>query len=313
MSNHWSHIQESGGLLGMRIMFFLYRWLGHWLFNIALYPVILYFFLANRSARQASMDYISRLQDSGALCSEKSLKLYSFRHFLQFGRNLLDKLSAWSGAFSYSNVRFQHREEFLRMIDKGLGALVIVSHLGNLEVCRALASESQRLKLNILVHTKHAEKFNRLMNDIDDNNRLNLIQVTDFSPATAILLQDKLSQGEVIVIAGDRTPLHGGRQLEVDFFSGKAALPQGPYILAALLKCPTYLMFCTKEPHGYKIFFEHFAERIKLNRKNREADMQTYAQSFANRLEHYTKQYPFQWNNFFMFWKEPNNYEDTKS
>lgn len=308
MPNHWSQIQESGGLLGMRIMFFLYRWFGRWLFNIILYPVIFYFFLTNRTAKIASMDYLSRLQSVDSLPIEKSLQRQSFIHFLHFGRNLLDKLAAWSGAFNYTNVRFQHREEFLKMIDIGRGALVIVSHLGNLEVCRALANESQRLTLNILVHTKHAEKFNRLMNDVDEGNRLNLIQVTDFSPATAILLQEKLNQGEVIVIAGDRTPVDGGRELSVDFLGAKAAFPQGPYILASLLKCPTYLMFCVKDQQGYKIFFEHFADLIKLKRKSREADMQQYAQGFADRLAHYTQKFPFQWNNFFMFWKEPNNH-----
>lgn len=308
MPNHWSQIQESGGIFGMKFMFFLYRWFGRWLFNIILYPVILYFFLNNKSARSASFDYLSRLQSQGALPKEKSITQLSFVHFLHFGRNLLDKLAAWSGAFNYTNVRFQHREEFLKMIDRGCGAMVMVSHLGNLEVCRALANESQRLKLNILVHTKHAEKFNRLMNDVDENNRLNLIQVTEFSPATAILLQEKLSQGEVIVIAGDRTPVDGGRELEVDFLGAKAAFPQGPYILASLLKCPTYLMFCVRDQQGYKIFFERFSDLIKLRRKSREADMQQHAQLFANRLAHYAQQFPFQWNNFFMFWKEPNNY-----
>ncbi len=307
MSNHWSQIQEAGGIWGMRFMFFLYRWFGRWFFNIILYPVILYFFLTNKNARAASMDYLSRLQSQRYLSTDKSLQQLSFMHLLSFGRTLLDKLAAWSGAFNYTNVRFQHREEFLKMIDRGCGAMIIVSHLGNLEVCRALANESQRLKLNILVHTKHAEKFNRLMNDVDENNRLNLIQVTDFSPATAILLQEKLNQGEVVVIAGDRTPVDGGRVLDVNFLGAKAAFPQGPYILASLLKCPTYLMLCVKDQQGYKIFFEHFSDQITLRRRSREADMQQHAQNFADRLAHYVQRFPFQWNNFFMFWKEPNN------
>ncbi len=313
MSNHWSQIQEAGGLLGMKIMFFLYRWLGRWVFNLALYPVIAYFFVTNRVARRASIDYLNRLKQIGFLPQHTSVYRQSFIHFVHFGKNLLDKLSAWSGAFNYDNVRFQNRDEFLRMIDQGKGAIIIVSHLGNLEVCRALANESQRLQLNILVHTKHAEKFNKLMNNLDEDNRLNLIQVTDFSPATAILLSEKLEQGETIVIAGDRTPVEGGRQLEVDFLGSKAPLPQGPYILAALLKCPVYLMFCTKKSSGYKIFFEHFADRIKLTRNHREADMVIYAQVFANRLEHYVKTFPFQWNNFYMFWDKPHIQKDTKS
>ncbi|NIB44229.1 hypothetical protein HBA55_31810 [Pseudomaricurvus alkylphenolicus] len=299
---HWSQVQESGALLGMKVMFFVYRVLGRWAFGLLLYPVITYFFLARRQARSASMDYLNRVRQQGALPASTPLWQQSFSHFLHFGRNLLDKLAAWTGAFNYDNVRFHRRDDFLQMVDRQQGALVIVSHLGNLEVCRALADSSKRIRLNILVHTKHAEKFNRLMNDLDNDNHLNLLQVTDVSPATAMLLNDKLSAGEVVVIAGDRTPVNGGRQTDVDFLGAPAAFPQGPYILASVLRCPVYLMFCAKGEDGYEIFFEKFAERIRLSRNNRDADLRHWTTQFAQRLAHYTLRYPLQWNNFYPFW-----------
>ena len=69
-----------------------------------------------------------------------------------------------------------------------------------------------------------------------------------------------------------------------------------------MLRCPVYLMFCVRGTGGYEIIFEAFAEKVRLSRKNREADLQIWAQRFADRLAHYTLRFPLQWNNFYDFW-----------
>lgn len=302
MAKHWAQIQESGTLLGIRFMFLVYRWFGRWLFGLLLYPVIGYFYLSKKIARQSSEQFLARVREHGGLPTTEPLRRQSFRHFLQFGRSLLDKLAAWTGAFRIADVTFHNREDFVRMANSGAGALAIVSHLGNIEVCRALADESRRVKLNILVHTKHAENFNQMMNRLDKNNYLNLIQVTELSPATAIVLQEKLRAGEVVVIAGDRTPVTGGRQTPANFLGAPALFPEGPYILASVLQCPVYLMFCNRTERGYEMTFEHFADRIRLSRRERQHDLDHWVQKYADRLAHYALQFPLQWSNFYPFW-----------
>jgi len=42
--------------------------------------------------------------------------------------------------------------------------LIFGSHLGNLEVGRVMAYLGKKVTVNVLVHTKHAEKFNTLLN-----------------------------------------------------------------------------------------------------------------------------------------------------
>ncbi|MBV1930656.1 MAG: hypothetical protein KUG71_02985 [Porticoccaceae bacterium] len=302
MARHWSQVQEAGAVLGLKFMFFVHRWIGWWALKLCSYPVVLYFFLTRKAARQASLDYLNRVKACGGIPENSNLGYLSFKHFLQFTRNLLDRLAAWSGAFNYDNVAFHQRDDFLGLVDKGSGALVIVSHLGNLEICRALLNTSHAVKLNILVHSTEAEKFNRLMKQIDNNNQLNLIQVTEVTPATAILLQEKIDAGEVIATSGDRTPIGGGRQTSAGFLGSPALFPQGPYILASVLRCPVYLMFCLRDRKGYQIFFEAFAEQIRLSRKTRDADVSLWIQKYADRLSHYATRFPLQWNNFYNYW-----------
>lgn len=301
-NKHWSQVQEAGAFWGLRFMFFVYRWLGRWAFTLLLYPVVLYFFSMHGAARRASYDYLGRVRGRGGIPAQGSIQLWSFRHFLQFGRGLLDKLAAWSGGFNYVNTQFHQADAFLEVVERGGGALLIVSHLGNLEVCRALANESRRVALNILVHTRHAEKFNRLMRSVDEKNQFNLIQVTEVSPATAMMLREKLDAGEVVVIAGDRTPVSGGRQCLANFLGQPAAFPQGPYILASVLRCPVFMMLCAQDNDGYHVFFEHITDRLRLGRSSREKDAAFWAQKYASILESYVLRFPLQWNNFYDFW-----------
>jgi predicted LPLAT superfamily acyltransferase len=46
--------------------------------------------------------------------------------------------------------------------------MLVGAHLGNLEVCRALAEIGEKVTMNVLVHTKHAEQFNRLLGEAGD-------------------------------------------------------------------------------------------------------------------------------------------------
>lgn len=180
-----------------------------------------------------------------------------------------------------------------------------MSHLGNTEVCSALAHQLPDVSVTMLVYHQHAEKFNRLMRQANGNARVRLLQVTDMTPATAMLLAERVEAGEYIVIAGDRVPVNGsGRTSRVSFLGDQAELPQGAFILAALLRCPVYLMFCLKESGAYHLYLETFATEIHLPRRERQRVLTGHVQAYADRLAFYCRQAPLQWFNFFPFWVE---------
>ena len=127
------------------------------------------------------------------------------------------------------------------------------------------------LKLTVLTHTKHAVRFNRLLAQLNPHSQLNLMQVTDLTPATAVLLSEKINQGEFVAIAGDRIPVAPNPRVAFTRFLGAMApFPVGPYILANLFQCPVYLLFSLRTDRGAAIQFELFREEIRLPRKNRD-------------------------------------------
>lgn len=305
---HWAQARQIGPYWGMRLVLLLYRLFGFRLCMLVLYPVVIFYWLINRPARQASLQYLERLKAWDPDVPVRASLWFSLQHFAAFTAAMLDKLASWNGDIAIEDVSFYGRDEFMAIAsdaEHGRGGVILGSHLGNLEICRALASLNNRARLNVLVHTKHARTFNRLLDDISDNNQVRLIEVTEISPAIAILLQQKITQGEIVCIVGDRVPVKStGRTVRADFLGHKAHFAQGPFILAALLKCPVYTLFCLKKQGRYHLYFEPFAEQMKLVRKNREASIQAYVMQYAARMEDCCRQAPLQWFNFYPYWQD---------
>jgi predicted LPLAT superfamily acyltransferase len=228
------------------------------------------------------------------------------RHFLSFADTLLDKTLALSGRYRFEKLRFSGQEPLLQMLRRGQGAVLVTAHVGCLELCQASAARQPGLKLNVLVHTAHAERFNRILRRLDPGSGVRLLQVAGVTPATAVMLAERVAQGEFVAIAGDRVPLAAGPRntVQASFLGHEAAFPAGPYVLAALLKCPLYLLGCVREGDGHAMVFERLAEQVELPRARRGAALAEHAQAFSSRLEALVLRAPRDWFNFYPFWEQ---------
>jgi predicted LPLAT superfamily acyltransferase len=303
IQSSWATTRERGSLALMRVMVVGLKLLSRPLLIPFVYAVTLYFFLLGKRARDASLDYLRRIEREVPQCGLTASRRSAYRHFVAFAQAILDKLDAWAGRLDYRDVVFENHEGLRAAAGSGRGVLVIGSHLGNLEVCRALARINDRVRLNVLVHTRHAAYFNRVL-AMAGASELELLQVTDFGAGTALALKERIERGEWVVIAGDRVPVHGGRTVDVRFLGGTAPLPVGPYVLAALLDCPVHLLLCLRRSGRNHVYFEPFAERVVLPRLARGETLAREAQRFADRLEHYVRLEPLQWFNFYPFWHQ---------
>jgi len=305
LSTHWSKAGEAGSMLGMKTLLLTYRIFGRHVFRIILYPVMAYYYWIRKDEREASQEYLKKVKPF--LDQDQQNSLSPFQLFMNFGEQLLDKFLVWMGQIGRDDVVFETQGILDKIDNLGYdkGGVIIVSHLGNTEVCNALAHQLPNIRLTLLVYTQHAEKYNSLIKKSKDSARIEILQVTDMSPATAMILSDRIDDGEYIVIGGDRTPIAGkGRVSDVTFLGDTAPMPQGAFIVASLLKCPVYLMFCLKQKGRYHIYVELFSQQLKFNRKERHIAINDVVQGYASRLEYYCLKAPMQWFNFFPFWRE---------
>jgi predicted LPLAT superfamily acyltransferase len=294
--------RERGTFWLMRLMLFGLRVLSRPLMLPFVEATSLYLFLSSRRTRNASLDYLRHVAAVAPECGLRPTWRHAYRHFRAFGQAIVDKIDTWSGRLTVDDVTFDNHAEMARVAQSGRGIMVLGSHLGNLEVLRALGTLGNRVKLNVLVHTAHAESFNRTMR-LAGATDVELVQVTQLDAVLALELRQRVDRGEWVVIAGDRIPVHGGRTVDVTFLGDRAPLPIGPYVLASLLDCPVYLMFVLRREGRNCAYFEPFVERVTLPRPSREAVLARYAQQYAERLEHYLRLAPLQWFNYYAFWK----------
>ncbi|WP_175948545.1 glycosyltransferase family 2 protein [Burkholderia pyrrocinia] len=303
----WWRMAERGSHLGMGLLALGCKTIGPRLTAWWLHPIVAYFLLTGRPARDASRRYFERLgQVSTQQDTPRPGWFSAYRHMLAFAQSGFDKLTAWSGRLEPTKVRFHDTGALDTLLASGRGALVIGSHLGNLEMARALATRGAKTKVTAIVYTEHARRFNSMLASANRNFSQHLLEVNDFGPVTTMMMEERVARGELLVIVGDRTPVHeSGRTTSAHFLGAPAPFAQGPYVLAHALECPVYLFFCLRERSGYRLYFEPFAERIELPRRERDRHISTWAQRYATRLEYYCRKAPYQWFNFFDFWARP--------
>jgi len=176
-------------------------------------------------------------------------------------------------------------------------------------MCRALINSVPGIHINVLLFTRNAESINRTLQRVNPGAAMEIIQIGDVGPDTAIRLHEKVQRGEWIVIAADRTsPTAMHRVTRVNFLGSPALFPQGPFILAALLECPVYLLFALQQletpDRHYDLYLELFTEQLLLPRRQRDALLVHTIGRYAARLEHYCRLAPLQWFNFFNFWQD---------
>ena len=320
-STHWASLDERGMLLGVQFLGFCYRVLGRRFCSWVMAPVVLYFFLTGRVQRQASADYWRRIdrqsqnQSRAQASAKKTVTGWRrvFNHFHLFAQMALDKVAAWVGDVGLDRLVLPADGRLDQVADSGQGILVIASHLGNIEVSRALGKKKHsNMKITVFAHTAHAAKFNQLLASYNPDSAVDTVQVEQIGPATAIELEQRIKQGEWVVLAGDRVPVSGqNRVSQIQFLGDPASFSHGPIILAALLKCPVYMMLCIKQGEQFELVFETLADQVVLPRQDRQSAIDTYLSQYASLLEKYCQAYPEQWFNFFDFWGD--NFDSTGS
>ncbi|KFZ30855.1 acetyltransferase [Pseudidiomarina salinarum] len=310
MMQHWAKTQERGNYWGIIFVLRAYKYGGRWIMRFMLMPIIFYFFLTSKKARRASKNYLTRLHifsgDASPFTSAPT-SLNSLRHFWQFGLSVVEKTDAWIGKVNKRGIKNCGSIHFTDLENSSRGGILIGSHLGNIEVARAVANQTYKKRMNILVFTQHAQSFNRALQELNGNVAIDLIQVTEIDMALTIMLRERVDQGELVVIVGDRVSVTRPEQSVRHHFLGMPAdFAIGPWVLASILECPVYFFFFLRSPHqaNYHLYLDLATEQLRLPRRNRHQLLQRVLGQYVAQLEYLCRLYPYQWFNFYNFWQQ---------
>ena len=303
---HWASVPEAGMSIGLWFMYVSHKLFGRGWFRILMLPASWYFILVRPLARRASIDYQRRLGVLPADASAWQAWGAAASHVRYFADALLDKALAWTGGLKLSDVTREVDRRFDDAVANNRGGVLVVAHFGNLELLRLLGERDKNLRLHILVHTRHAERFNRMLTRINPESAQRLLQVTEVDPATIAHLAARVGLGDFVVIAADRVPVTSDRTLDVPFLGAVAPLPIGPWVLTAAMDCPVYWMACYQRPgdEHYTLVCEQLRESVVLPRAARDTALREVMSEYAQCLERACRKAPLAWFNFFPFWRQ---------
>ncbi|MBA3455363.1 MAG: hypothetical protein H0T42_19885 [Deltaproteobacteria bacterium] len=296
----WRKIPEAGTVFGIRALVTFARLFGRRIAGWFLYIIAFYYALIRGMARRASRDYLHRMGEPSGFWS-------IVRHIHTFAQVSLDRLFFLTGRVKSFEFEQKNHDLLVDAAKSGRGVLLLGAHLGSFEVMRCRAKEFN-VPINVVVDFSNAERINGVLRSLAPDMDTRLISLGTDPIAAMLEIKAAIDRGELVAILGDRLPTKrtgSARTVTSQFLGAEAAFPAGPWLLAHTLKCPVYFVAGVyTRPNHYALHFEFLADEVKLDRKEREASIARYSQTYASMLETYARSAPMNWFNFFDFWSK---------
>jgi predicted LPLAT superfamily acyltransferase len=294
LSNAWREAPERGTARGMALMAQLTLRLGRGATRCLLPPLCLYFYATAPAARRASRQFLGRALGREPATSDV------LRHYHAYASNLHDRMLLAAGRVDALDITLAGAAEVESLLQAGRGCLLVGSHLGSFEALRALG-KAQGRPISVVMHEENALKmravFSRLAPDLQQR------VIASGRPDSMLRIRECLERGELVGMLGDR-PLGDERSVSVPFLGAPARFPLGPWLLAAVLGCPTALFFGLYLGGArYEVALEAFSPGERVPREAREAAATRSLERYVARLEHYARRAPYNWFNFYDFWQ----------
>ena len=235
---------------------------------------MIWYWAANKRARDASLDYLGKLERATGAIGRVPGRRETLRHFLSFAETILDKMLALGGRYRFDRIRFVGREAIDGMVRARQGGLLVTAHMGCLEMCQASAESVPGLKLTVLVHTVNAERFNRMLERLSPGREISLLQVTEITPATAVMLAERVegvaSSSRSRVIASRSSPARASA-VQIRFSAASRRFLPAPtcWPRCSSARCIRWSA-SARALDTHEVVFERLAERVVLPRADRQ-------------------------------------------
>ena len=301
-SEHWSRRAECTSVAGIRFLLAVHRLFGRAPFLTVLAPVLLFYWATRSDLRRTSFTW---LEAAGRPATHRE----GLKRLTHFAEAMTDGFLAAAGRLKPSDLLVEGNDIF-QNDPPDRGCVILTSHTGCREILQVASGSATDHPIVVLQYTSHARRFNELLAQAGaPKANLTFYEVDDVTPALAVELDDLVSRGAYLVIAGDRVPTGSEKAtVECPFFGRNAHFPSGGAFLAMLLKVPLRMMTATRTdaPEGprYRVRFELLSDDLSGPRSERKARLEAVMRKYAGLLEAEMRAHPYDWFNFFDIWEQ---------
>jgi predicted LPLAT superfamily acyltransferase len=217
------------------------------------------------------------------------------------GRVLVDR--AILGIMGPGKMKFtiHGRQELLGLVKKGRGFIMLMSHVGCWQVAVS-ALNFLKVPVNLLLEQEEGNIDRHYFEYAGVTCPIRIIDPGSFLGGTLQML-DVLKKGEVVCMMGDRVFGSEKSCLEIDFFGEKASFPYSAFKIGSATGAPIVVFFSYKT--GYDSYALKVSKIIEVpeNIGRSGESFRPYVTQYVNELELYTREYPYQFFNFYNMWQ----------
>jgi predicted LPLAT superfamily acyltransferase len=271
--------------------------LGRALSRTVLYGIAAYFFLFGPTARRHSKFYL-RL----ALGREPGAR-DRFRQILSFATTIHDRVYLVNGQFNVFNITVEGEDLVRAQSARGRGALLLGAHMGSFEMIHSLSRRHEGLHVAMAMYEDNARKISGILAAINPNLAADIVSLGQID--AMLNIAQRLEHGVYVGVLGDRT-LGDEPVQQVTLLGQRAYFPTGPMRAAAILRCPVFFMAgLYRGKNNYHVVFEPVADFSSAAVGSRNLAVSAAIDRYAAVLDQYCRSDPYNWFNFFDFWRPP--------
>ncbi len=291
----WVRRPERSSMAMLRLMTWISLRLGRAPARLVLAGISLYFLLFAPAAKAASRLYLRRALGRAPRFADL------YRHFHSFASTIHDRVFLLNARFDLFEVDVHGEDVIRQVLAAGRGAFLMGAHMGSFEAVRAIGRRQPGLRVAMVMYEENARKLNAALAAINPAAVQDIVPLGQLD--SMLRVQACLDEGMVLGVLGDRS-LGEDPTVRVPFLGADAEFPLGPMRLAAMLKRPVLFMSgLYLGGNRYAIHFERLADFSDIERPGRAAAIEAAVRAYAACLERHCRAAPYNWFNFFDFWR----------
>ena len=291
----WLTRAERSNRAAIKFIVWVAQRLGRPMARLLLYPTCVYFLLFCPAATASSRKFLTRALHRRAGFADV------FRHYYFFAAILLDRVFLLGNQSHIFDIEIHGEDAVAAAFAGGQGCFMVGAHLGSFEVVRTIGRRQPGLGVRLVMYEANARKINSVLSAINPALSTGIIGLGNFD--SMLKVEESLGRGEYVCLLADRS-LEGESLLRRPFLGEPAPFPLGPFRVAAMLKRPVVLMFgIYGGGNRYDVHFERLIDFTGVERAQRSQMVEEAVRRYVDRLEYYVRAAPYNWLNFYDFWK----------
>jgi predicted LPLAT superfamily acyltransferase len=294
----WVGSRERGSAALLKLMAYTSLRLGRRASRIALYGIAAYFFLFAPGPRRQSRCYLARALGRSPTARDR------FRHVLNFATTIHDRVYLIKEQYDAFEITIEGESLMRAQVELGHGAFLMGAHMGSFEVIGSVGRRQPGLQVAMAMYEDNARKINSILAAINPKVQPDIISLGHID--AMLRIADRLDQGAFVGMLGDRT-LGEEPVQEVTILGERAYLPTGPMRAAAILRRSVIFMVgLYRGGNRYHVVFAPVADFSAVAPRAREREVRAAVDRYAALLDQHCRRDPYNWFNFFDFWRKPN-------